>query len=178
VPKVSISLSSGVASILTKDGKPLSEKVKEIVLFYIGRYSSICERSSIILSIIEEIRGYVEKYYQTLKLEYLYSALGLAKIIVKVVSELPLTQGEKLYLNYFKDIIEKFEALLRDYPFLGPLVVLYINTFMNYLIYMLYDVAEELSSLKDLNKRIAELTISIVDLLKKQAEQSNPISRS
>jgi hypothetical protein len=167
-----------VASILTKDGKPLSEKVKEIVLFYIERYSSICERSSIILSIIEEIHGYIEKYRQSRKLEYLYSALGLAKIIVKVVSELPLTQGERLYLNDFKDTIEKSEASLRDYPLLGPFIALYITTFMNYFIYMLYDIVEELSSLKDLNKRIVELAISIVDLLKEQAEQGNPISRS
>jgi hypothetical protein len=148
MPKVSISLSSDVASILARSGKTVNEKVKEIVLLYVAKTSRILERSDVLHTIALDLLKHIIQYLgeKDPKPESLYMILAEAKVLAKIAKDLPLTEGEKFYLASLETIIETYEKEPIIRSFFGPIIAVFIALLPLYVLSLVIDVKEEVKT--------------------------------
>jgi hypothetical protein len=148
MPKVSISLSSDVASILARSGKTVNEKVKEIVLLYVAKTSRILERSDVLHTIALDLLKHIIQYLgeKDPKPGSLYMILAEAKVLAKIAKDLPLTEGEKSYLAILETMIEAYEKKPTIIPFFGSTIAFSIALLAFYVLSLVVDVKEELKT--------------------------------
>jgi len=148
MPKVSISLSSDIASILARSGKTVNEKVKEIVLLYVTRSSRILERSDVLHTIAVDLLAHIIQYLgeKDPKPESLYMILAEAKVLAKIAKDLPLTEGEKSYLAILETVIEAYEKEPTIRSFFGHTIAVFITLLPFYVLSLVRDVREEVKT--------------------------------
>jgi predicted DNA-binding antitoxin AbrB/MazE fold protein len=169
MPRITISLSSEILNILTRDGKPPGEKIKEIVMLQAERIARIDERASTIDSILEEVLRYLQSYIQSQRTEDLLTALRLTKIAISLIQPLPLSEGEKKILEIFDKILKSFEEMLIKYT--NTLVQANITTVVasatataativlisTYIIGLLWDVRKEIIDFHETTSKLLNL---------------------
>jgi len=180
MPKVSISLSSDVASILARSGKTVNEKVKEIVLLYVARTSRILERSDVLYTIALDLLAHITQYLgeKDPKPESLYMILGKAKVLAKIAKDLPLTEGEKFYLATLETMIETYEKGPIIRSFFGSTIAVFIALLPFYVLSLVMDVREEVrTSLENPEKLTADVINALISYANK-AKSSDAVQLS
>jgi len=159
MPKVTLSLSSEIAEILSKGGGSLSEKVKEIVILYAERTSKAQERATAVVEVLREVQEHwlrITARLKSCRLESMASeitsALRLSKVALALAGSLPLTEGEKFYIASLKKLCEFLENLKEDLDLFTPFACVLIIVIMVFLSSLIMDVAVELKGLGDLKK--------------------------
>jgi hypothetical protein len=172
MPKVSISLSSDVASVLVRSGKTLNEKVKEIVLLYVARSSRILERSDVLHTVALDLLTHIKQYLGDPKPEGLYMILAEAKILAMIAKDLPLTEGEKFYLAILEAMIEAYyEKRSTIIPFFEPTIAGFIALLPLYVLSLVIDVKEEVKTSLENPVKLATV---MMDALISYANKAKP----
>jgi hypothetical protein len=166
MPKVTLSLSSEIAEILSKGGGSLSEKVKEIVILYAERTSKAQERAMAVAEVLRELREHSLRIREIVREKSdrpesvdseITSALRLSKVALLLASSLPLTEGEKSYIASLEELYKLFEDVRKEgyslnFLFLPALILIVVTT--SFLFSLIVDVATELKDLGDLKKHV------------------------
>jgi hypothetical protein len=166
MPKVTLSLSSEIAEILSKGGGSLSEKVKEIVTLYAERTSKAQERAMAVVEVLRELRELLLRIREIVREKSdrpesvdseITSVLRLSKVALLLASSLPLTEGEKSYIAFLEELYKLLEDTRKEgyslnFLFLPALILIIVTT--SFLLSLIVDVATELKDLGDLKKHV------------------------